>query len=79
MLAEQVVKVLVAERHRQGLRQQDVADRMGVKQNYVQKIESGGGRRTDTLDRYAEALNMTFEVALKNGEKKVQAEVQDRG
>ena len=52
-----VVEVLVAARKEAGLRQQDVAARLGKPQSFVSRIE-GGQRRVDVLEFYALAKAM---------------------
>lgn len=70
MISEQIVKLLVQERKRQGLSQAEVAGRMGVNSSYVQKIEyNTQDRKVSTFDRYAAALGIELEVNL--GEKTV--------
>lgn len=70
MISEQIVKLLVQERKRQGLSQAQVAGLMGVNSSYVQKIEyNTQDRKVSTFDRYAAALGIELEVNL--GEKTV--------
>ena len=65
MISEQIVQLLVNERRRQGLSQAEVARRMGVHPNSVQKIEyNQQDRKVSTFDRYAAALGITLKVSL---------------
>lgn len=65
MLSQQVVDALTQERIRQGLTQKTVAERMGVHPNFVQIVEYKQREpKISTLERYAEALNVTLEVSL---------------
>lgn len=57
-----VVEVLVAARKSAGLRQQDLADRLGKPQSFVSRIE-GGQRRVDLLEFYALAVAMQTDPA----------------
>ena len=48
---------LVAERHRQGLTQSDIADRTGMKASNIARLENGSGIPTlVVLEKYASAL-----------------------
>lgn len=47
---------LAAERQRQGLSQTQIAERMGISQARVSKIETSGISDMDTVRAYAEAL-----------------------
>ncbi len=62
-----LVAVMIDARKRAGLTQKDVAERMGVSQPAVAKIESGRNLSTATLQRYAQAtgtrLRVSFEAA----------------
>ena len=60
-----LIEGLVAARHKAGLTQQQVADRLGKPQSYVAKIE-GGERRLDILEfvDYAHALGRDPEELL---------------
>lgn len=74
MLAEQIIKLLIAERQRQGLSQREVADRIGCHVTFVQRIESNqGDRQVSGFDRYAAALGISLGVTL------APSEVQSRG
>lgn len=52
-----VVEELVAARKAAGLRQQDLAERLGKPQSFISRIE-GGQRRIDVLEFYAIAKAM---------------------
>lgn len=61
-----IVNSLIAERKRQGLTQQDIADRTGVKTPNIARFE--GKKTTPTfqfLEKYADALGMEMEYTLK--------------
>lgn len=68
VLAEEfdLVSNMVNARKRAGLTQQDVAQRMGISQSAVAKIESGWNLNVKTLRRYAAAtgtkLRLSFEA-----------------
>lgn len=54
---EQALAMLRRERERQGLRQVDIAERMGIKQSAVSQIECGqSDLRLSTLQRYHLAI-----------------------
>jgi transcriptional regulator with XRE-family HTH domain len=57
-----VVEALVAARKAAGLRQQDVAERLGKPQSFVSRIE-GGQRRVDILEFYALAVAVKADPA----------------
>ncbi len=61
-----LVAAMVEVRKRAGLTQKDVAERMGISQPAVAKIESGRSLNVNTLRRYAQAtgtkLRVTFEA-----------------
>ena len=57
-----VVAELVAARKAAGLRQQDLADRLGKPQSFISRIE-GGQRRVDVLEFYALARAMKADPA----------------
>ena len=62
---DQVVKELVAERHRQGLTQSDIADRTGMKASNIARLENGSGIPTlVVLEKYASALGKHIEVKI---------------
>lgn len=59
------LRMLRAERQRQGLTQIDVATRMGVSMSVFQRLEYGQRDvRASTLERYAIALGMRLKVSL---------------
>lgn len=61
-----IVNSLIAERKKQGLTQQDIADRTGVKTPNIARFE--GKKTTPTfqfLEKYADALGMEIEYTLK--------------
>ena len=67
--ADQIVKSLVAERKRQGITQQEIADITGMKAPNVTRIESC--KFTPTLDvllRYAKAVGKELRFALGDSE-----------
>jgi DNA-binding XRE family transcriptional regulator len=51
-------------REASGITQVDMAERMGVTQAQVSKIETGEDHRVSTLERYAEALGGRLVVAV---------------
>jgi transcriptional regulator with XRE-family HTH domain len=57
-----VVEALVAARKSAGLRQQDLADRLGKPQRFISRVE-GGQRRVDLLEFYAIATALKFDPA----------------
>ena len=62
---EEVVKELVAERHRQGLTQNDIAERTGMKASNIARLENGSGIPTlVVLEKYASALGKHIEVKI---------------
>ncbi|MCQ2536033.1 MAG: helix-turn-helix transcriptional regulator [Lachnospiraceae bacterium] len=64
--ADSIVNELINERKRQGLTQQDIADRTGVKTPNIARFE---GKKTiptfQFLEKYADALGMELEYTLK--------------
>ena len=59
---DEVVKELVAERHRQGLTQ---SDRTGMKASNIARLENGSGIPTlVVLEKYASALGKHIEVKI---------------
>ena len=63
--AKDIVSALVAERKRQGLTQQDIADRTGMKAPNVTRVESCKRIPTlDVLERYASAVGKKLEFSL---------------
>jgi DNA-binding XRE family transcriptional regulator len=64
------LRELLAARHRAGMTQAEVADRMGVAQSSVARIESSIGSRRHapslaTLRRYADAVECVLTIALR--------------
>jgi transcriptional regulator with XRE-family HTH domain len=57
-----VIQVLVTARKTAGLRQEDVAVRLGKPQSFISRIESGQ-RRVDVIEFYAIALAMNADAA----------------
>lgn len=57
-----VVDELIAARKAAGLRQQDLAERLGKPQSFISRIE-GGQRRIDVLEFYAIARAMKIDPA----------------
>ena len=57
-----VVDELIAARKAAGLRQQDLAERLGKPQSFISRIE-GGQRRIDVLEFYAIARAMKINPA----------------
>lgn len=57
-----VVDELIAARKAGGLRQQDLAERLGKPQSFISRIE-GGQRRIDVLEFYAIAKAMKIDPA----------------
>ena len=60
---------LIKARHRAGLTQTDVAERMGTKTSAVARLESGGGSKKHspsiaTLLKYAEAVGCGLKIEL---------------
>ena len=69
MMSAQLIGLLIEERKRQGLTQQAVADRMGVRNaTFIQKIEYNRERdiKVSTVERYAEALGVKLEISIKH-------------
>lgn len=63
--ARSIVDELIAERKRQGLTQQDIADRTGMKAPNVTRIESCKFTPTlDVLERYAKAVGKKLRFEL---------------
>ena len=64
-LARSIVDELIVERKRQGLTQQDIADRTGMKAPNVTRIESCKFTPTlDVLERYAMAVGKKLQFEL---------------
>lgn len=49
-------------RRQRGMRQEDVADRLGVNQSNVSRLEQSGDPFLSTLERYVDALGGRLEV-----------------
>ncbi len=65
IFARNIVDELIAERKRQGLTQQDIADRTGMKAPNVTRIESCKFTPTlDVLERYASAVGKQLRFEL---------------
>lgn len=65
VFANQIVKSLIAERKRQGLTQQEIADITGMKAPNITRIESCKFTPTlEVLMRYAKALGKEIHFAL---------------
>lgn len=67
MLSERLLEGLIEERHRQGLTQKALAERMGVRNvSFIQKIEYNKDRdiKLSTIERYAEALGVKLEITV---------------
>lgn len=58
-----LVAAMVEVRKRAGLTQKDVAERMGISQPAVAKIESGRSLNVNTLRRYAAATGTKLRVS----------------
>ena len=64
-VAREIVKELIAERKKQGLTQQDIADRTGMKCPNVTRVESCKRIPTlDVLERYAGAVGKKLKFSL---------------
>lgn len=64
-IARNIVDELIAERKRQGLTQQDIADRTGMKAPNVTRFESCKFTPTlDVLERYASAVGKKLQLEL---------------
>jgi transcriptional regulator with XRE-family HTH domain len=55
----QLIKILVAERKKAGIRQVDLAEQLGVSQTWIVRMESGG-RRLDVIEFMALAEAIGF-------------------
>lgn len=63
--ADEVMPMLVAHRITKGLRQKDVAEKMGIGQPAVSELESGNtSPKLDTVQRYAEAVGYRLTYSL---------------
>ena len=66
-IAKSIVDELIAERKRQGLTQQDIADRTGMKAPNITRIESCKFTPTlEVLERYAMAVGKQLKFDLEN-------------
>lgn len=62
-MASPILTTLVAERHRAGITQVELARRLGVTQAVVARLESGQqDPKISTLERYARAIGATIQV-----------------
>lgn len=62
-MASSILTTLVAERHRAGITQVELARRLGVTQAVVARLESGQqDPKISTLERYARAIGATIQV-----------------
>lgn len=62
-MASLVLAKLIAERHRVGVTQVELARRLGVTQAVVARLESGRqDHKISTLERYAQAIGATIQV-----------------
>lgn len=57
-MTQEVIEALVAERRRRGLRQADIAERLGISQQEISKWESGRFLSLSGLQEYAEVLGL---------------------
>ncbi len=65
---EKIVRDLVAERHRQGLTQQEIAEITGMRTSNIARFESGSRIPTLlVLQKYAGALGMHIELQICDG------------
>ncbi len=73
----QLVKHLIAHRVKNGMSQQDVAERLGCKQSRISKLESrsDGNIRLGDLEKYAEAIGLQFRMVLAPQEQTIVDEV----
>jgi DNA-binding XRE family transcriptional regulator len=63
----EVIRLLVARRHRSQLRQTDVAESMGTTQSCVSELESGEkDPHLSTLQRYARAVGVELGLAVRS-------------
>jgi len=66
--ADELMPMLVAHRKVEGLRQKDVAQKMGVGQPAVSELESGNtAPKLDTVQKYAEAVGYRLTYTLWEG------------
>lgn len=81
MTEQEIVKMLVAERKRQGKTQAEIAAALGINTSYVQRIEYAGtgDRKVVTYERYAQALGKRLCVRLEDLEQACEATGGDSG
>ena len=61
----ELVKLLIEERIKRGLKQKDLAERIGTKQSAISRLESGKYNPSLAfLNKVAEALNVKLKVTL---------------
>ena len=61
-----VIKSIIATRHKRGLSQRELAERIGTRQPVISRLESGNSNPTlELLHRVAKALELTLEVSLR--------------
>lgn len=66
--SSQIIKELVAERHRQGMTQQDISDITGILPSNIARLESGGRVPTlVVLQKYAAAVGKHIELKIMDG------------
>jgi len=66
-VARDIVDALIVERKRQGLTQQDIADRTGMKAPNITRVESCKYTPTlDVLERYARAVGKKLRIELED-------------
>ena len=67
--SSEIISELVAERHRQGMTQHDIADITGIQPSNLARLESGGRVPTlVVLQKYAAALGKHIELRICDGE-----------
>ena len=66
--SSQIIKELVAQRHRQGMTQQDISDITGILPSNIARLESGGRVPTlVVLQKYAAAVGKHIELKIMDG------------
>lgn len=61
-----VIKSIIANRHKQGWSQMELAKRVGTRQPVISRLESGASNPTlELLQRVATALELKLEVSLR--------------